>query len=357
MIARIAKASLIRARQALIILLITFGLTEITFRVYNFFRPSFIFYEPSYNRFRGKPYAPEYDFHLNSKGFKDVEFNEEKEAGTYRILGLGDSFAFGVVPYQDNYLTLLEENLNRGGKKTEVINMGIPGIGPKDYLSLLVDEGLKLKPDMVFVSFFIGNDFPQEGERRQLIYYSHVASFIAYVIAISKGYEGRIVHGAGTYDDKAPSFTEQRFDEIETDRSYIFDKRSTQFTRDFETTVKILIKIKQICDERHIALTFALIPDEEQVNPTVQARVLKIREADSRPDDFDFALPNRLLATKLKELNIPCLDLLDEFGRTQSQTVLYKPRNTHWNIAGNHLAAEMIARELFHVSVQPGSSR
>lgn len=60
--------------------------------------PPYIFYENSYSRFRGKPLADDYDFRLNSRGFKDVERKKEKEPNVYRILGLGDSFAFGVIP-------------------------------------------------------------------------------------------------------------------------------------------------------------------------------------------------------------------------------------------------------------------
>src|ERR1044072_4578912 len=95
-------------RQAFIILLVTFFLAEIAFRVFNYIRPSFVFQGSSYNRFRGTPKGNDFNFRLNSRGFKDVEFTVKKEDGTYRILGMGDSFAFGVVPYQDNYLTLLE---------------------------------------------------------------------------------------------------------------------------------------------------------------------------------------------------------------------------------------------------------
>jgi hypothetical protein len=141
----------------------------------------------------------------------------------------------------------------------------------------------------------------------------------------------------------------EKFEEIETARSHIFEKQSRIFASDFETTMKYLIQIKQLCDQRHIALRFVLIPDEEQVNRTLQARVLQLAEARKKPDDFDFTLPNRLLAARLKDQNIEFVDLLDEFARAGSQAVLYKPRDTHWNIAGNRLAAETIARELFHL--------
>ena len=88
-----------------LILLITLGLTEVLFRTYNFFQPSFLFHDSSYNRFRGQPLAPEYDFRLNSQGFKDVEFQIDKDPEVTRILGLGDSFAYGVVPYEYKHTT------------------------------------------------------------------------------------------------------------------------------------------------------------------------------------------------------------------------------------------------------------
>ena len=100
----------------------------------------------SYNRFRGKPFAPDWNFHLNSRGFNDVEFSTHKAPGTIRILGIGDSFAFGVVPYEYNYLTLVEQYLKQSGHNIELINMGIPSTGPREYLSLLVNEGLYSNP-------------------------------------------------------------------------------------------------------------------------------------------------------------------------------------------------------------------
>jgi len=41
--------------QTALIGLISLGLTEIAFRIYNKINPSFIFYDLSYNRFRGQP--------------------------------------------------------------------------------------------------------------------------------------------------------------------------------------------------------------------------------------------------------------------------------------------------------------
>ena len=179
-------------RDVLIIVLITVALGELSLRIYNSVDPLPIFYSESYNRFRGKPFAPDWNFHLNSRGFKDVEFSTRKAAGTIRILGIGDSFAFGIVPYEYNYLTLVEQDLKQSGHNVELINMGIPGIGPREYLSLLVNEGFALEPDRVLLSFFIGNDF-EESRKRKLISYSYVASLITYVLDRWSKFEGQIV--------------------------------------------------------------------------------------------------------------------------------------------------------------------
>lgn len=331
-------------RQLFIILLITAVLAEIAFRIYNYFRPSFIFYDQSYNQFRGKPNAQDYDFHLNSKGFKDLEFTVEKVTGRQRIVALGDSFAYGIVPYKHNYLTLLEEGLNEKGKRTEVINMGIAGTGPKDYLALLKNEGLELQPDMVLVSFFIGNDFLQEKEERKLYSYSYLLSFINYLLTVRQGYEGKILNIDGAYDDNASTFTEPRFVDIETKRSEIYRQQDQGFQNDLAAALNYLRQIKQLCDERHMKFAVLVIPDEVQVNQNLQARVKQVKGFNSSADDYDFTLPNRGLAAGLKELGIPYLDLLDDFARAGSRSTLYRPNDTHWNIAGNKLAAEALEK-------------
>jgi hypothetical protein len=95
-----ARKGILRVgRDVLIIALITVALGEVSLRIYNSVDPLPIFYSGNPDRFRGKPLTPFWNFHLNSRGFNDVEFSVRKAAGTIRTLGIGDSFAFGVVPY------------------------------------------------------------------------------------------------------------------------------------------------------------------------------------------------------------------------------------------------------------------
>jgi hypothetical protein len=343
-------------RDVLMITLITVALGELGLRIYNYVDPLPIFYSESYNRWRGKPFAPNGSFHLNSKGFNDVEFNVKKVAGTTRILGIGDSFAFGIVPYEYNYLTLIEQNLKQGGHNVELINMGIPSTGPREYLSLLVNEGLALEPDRVLLSFFIGNDF-EESRKRKLISYSYVASLITYVL--DRRNKGQWMPGDAIYDDNAPTFTDKFYLELEVRRSAFFWRDNRAFEADFATALSYISEIKQLCDSRNIGLTIVLIPDELQVSQPLQAQVIAASgfaraslEFPQPPASYDFALPNRLLRAKFDELKIDYIDLITQFSAKSLDKRLYRPNDSHWNIAGNELAARLI---LQHLSAQLGS--
>jgi len=342
------------------VLLMTVVLTEVLFRIYGHLNPTFIFYGGSYNRYRATPLSYHYDFRMNSRGFKDVEFNPVKSGGTYRILGLGDSFAYGIVPYEDNYYTVLEEGLKREGRKIELINMGIGGTGPQDYLSLLMKEGLELNPDMVVVSFFIGNDFSDpavDKTAKPLSAHSYLATFVKYMIDVHTKFKGQPMltrpHRLEVYDDNAPTFEDAYFLGLEVGRSEIFREASSVFDAQFGEAVGYLKQIKSVCHLRRIALVVVLIPDEVQVNPALQAEVLRVKALTDRPEYFDFALPNRRLRARLQEEGIQYVDLLDEFVAAGRGTRLYKPKDTHWNIAGNRLAAAIIQREVFGKAGSP----
>ena len=342
-------------RDVLLIVLITVALGEVGLRIYNSIDPLPIFYSGNPDQFRGKPFAPFWNFHLNSRGFNDVEFSAHKTPGTIRILGIGDSFAFGVVPYEYNYLTLVEQYLKQSGHNVELINMGIPSIGPKEYLSLLVNEGFALEPDRVLLSFSIGSAF-SESRRRKLLDYSYVASLITYVVGRWRKFEGPI--GVGTYDDNAPTFTDDAYLALELKRGIIFvGNKATRsqtlamgfrpFEERFAEVLSYISEIKRLCDSRNIDLTIVLIPDELQVSKPLQTRV--VVASGLAPASFDFTLPNRLLRARFEELKIDYIDLTTEFSNQSINDRLYRPNDSHWNIAGNELAARLI---LQHVSAQ-----
>jgi hypothetical protein len=200
-------ASVLRLlRDGAIILVTTVLLMELGLRAYDYVSPSFIFGSAGYNRvFRAAPHSYDYDFRINSRGFKDVEFPTQKAPGTIRVIALGDSFTYGAVPYASNYVTLLKHALRDRFGNVEVLNMGIPGTGPRDYLELFVTEAAALEPDIVVVSLFLGNDFVSSTRRVR----SYIYELARYVVRLRTQTTQQVYHGPGTYDDDAPVFTDE----------------------------------------------------------------------------------------------------------------------------------------------------
>jgi lysophospholipase L1-like esterase len=97
----------------------------------------------------------------NAAGFRGPALPGDKPPYVYRIVVLGDSFTWGYgVRERQAFPARLERRLNarlvaRGSeRRVEVVNLGLPGAGPLDYLYHLRHTGLGLAPDLVVVGLF-----------------------------------------------------------------------------------------------------------------------------------------------------------------------------------------------------------
>jgi lysophospholipase L1-like esterase len=89
----------------------------------------------------------------NRQGIREARLPGPKPPGVLRIVALGDSFTQGYgVEEAEAYPRLLEQRLTAGGTPTEVVNLGVPGTSPRDYVAHLADPGLAYEPDLVLVS-------------------------------------------------------------------------------------------------------------------------------------------------------------------------------------------------------------
>jgi hypothetical protein len=82
------------------------------------------------------------------------------------------------------------------------------------------------------------------------------------------------------------------------------------------------------------ALVFAL-------NDALWAELVGGHEGEYDRDD-----PQRRLAALFAEWQVPCLDLLSALRAAQAEGPVYTPRDTHWNVAGNRVAAQALAEWL-----------
>lgn len=89
----------------------------------------------------------------NSLGLRGAGVPARKAADAYRILVVGDSFAFGYgVEDWESFPARLESALRERRPGVEVLNAGVPGWSADTYLVYLRNRGFALDPDLVIVA-------------------------------------------------------------------------------------------------------------------------------------------------------------------------------------------------------------
>ena len=96
---------------------------------------------------------------INRAGFRAPrDYSLEKPPGTFRIVGLGDSYMFGMyVEDDETYLQILEQKLWARGVRAETINTALPGYNTAQEAAVLAHHGMSYHPDLVIYGF-VGND-------------------------------------------------------------------------------------------------------------------------------------------------------------------------------------------------------
>lgn len=319
------------------------------------------------------PYEARAGFVLSSRGFRTPEVAPEPAAGALRVVVLGDSFTFasGGIPWGWGWPALLERELDRRLEPpVEVINLGVPAVGPRFELRMWELEGARLAPDVVLLAFFVGNDFTDEsgtplGTRRDsaLARWSVTWRLVRNLLRLhreraagldavpSVAPEERKLERGGVerseyrqrYRDDEPRFSEEVYLEIEEGRLRLVRADHRQiFERLFADTREVLVRLHRSVRARGARFFVVLVPDEFQVSEEVLARIVERYELD--PDQLDLTLPQRRLMELCEAEAIACLDLLPVL-KTAPERV-YRVRDTHWNLAGNRRAARAIGEAL-----------
>ncbi|MDP3938859.1 MAG: GDSL-type esterase/lipase family protein [Deltaproteobacteria bacterium] len=108
--------------------------------------------------FVGEEFATE--VRIGPDGLRHPALLPAEEAPQPRILALGDSFTFGYgVEAEESWPARLEARLRATGfPVAEVINAGVVAYAPDQELDLLRELLPRVRPDLVIVGLYIGND-------------------------------------------------------------------------------------------------------------------------------------------------------------------------------------------------------
>lgn len=311
-------------------------------------------------------------FLRNSRGFRTPEYEYAREPGVSRVAIMGDSFASdsGQVPWRSMWGTLLGDRLETLlDRDIEIVNLGVPAVGPRFVLRLWELEGRRLDPDLVIFSFFVGNDFTDEFDGPLTTLDTDALARLSLVARLVRNgrrlwherQAAQLHRPRETTSDPArmgvevgeqreppgPYLSEETYLRVEASRLKICDPRGDYFESRFAAVAPILERFDAAVRLAGARLVVLIIPDEFQVDPKLLARLAPGRGA------VDLDLPQRRLREFLTERDIAHLDLLPVFREVGRSRVLYRERDTHWNSAGNRVAADELARFLTEQRLVP----
>jgi hypothetical protein len=285
----------------------------------------------------------------------------EKKPGTVRILGLADSF--GVAGGADNYHYRLEAILRERGHDVEVVNLSVPAYSLEHELQLLRRFGARYEPDVVLHAFFVGNDFGL-GEPPSLRYsgidikrMEGFASWLPHNLALlrwlPKWSHARAEQRRQSADQEQGlgqgSFSHATFLNIERVRFGACRRPRTDGPA-WPGTTAVLDGLRQAVRELNAGHVLVVHPDQFQVEEELAEEIVNTFDLDPRQYDLD--LPQRFLEAYASSRDIPLVDLTPVFRERGRQGGLYLPRDSHYNEAGNLLAAERLADALEPVVVE-----
>lgn len=268
---------------------------------------------------------------INSQGLRGPEMNVNKQSDSFRIVVLGDSFAFGSrVNDAETFPFQLEELLNGGvvkARKIEVINAAHGAYSTREEYEYFMERGIHLDPDMLILAWF-PNDITelnrQDSWRNLLKGHYKFEPFKSYIRSFALFNALRVNVSYAFIKFKIGSY-------VPKERIDIFDAEDTTLEKKlWNSCFAYILKLKQFCDNEKIDFLLVALPDFKQFG---------------LDDGFR---PQGRLKVFSKANQISFLDLsakFQSFALTNDINKLYLfPKDCHFSALGNNLAAE----ELFN---------
>jgi hypothetical protein len=286
------------------------------------------------------------------------------------ILAIGDSFTYGMAaPSNESWPAWLARLSGHS-----VYNMGLGGYGPVEYTKMLLTKGIQLKPRIVIIGLYLGNDIydsytsashqtdpeiekhfehstaVERGRdwlsRNSMIYgisklsFPRLVSFFRFRAGVKEfGASAIVVKLAGQEVILIPRFI-YRLVDVSDDR----------IAHGLARTKEEIQEIAQTCATNAFKCYFLIIPTKEYVAwPLVEQSLSKderktfevLVEAES---NIDYQIKE-----EISKLGLPIIDPLDNLRAAWMQNAIYPPADGHLNGAGY----EVIARKVWNTLTPP----
>lgn len=308
-------------------------------------------------------------FRLNAHGLYTGEYSRAKPPGTFRVVTVGDSFTFdsGMVPPTSIWHAQLGVALARQlGRPVEVINLGLPAVGPRFAAKMYDVEGRYLSPDLVILGLFLGNDLTDESGVRStgLMRYSYTWRAARHAWSLWRSWrqiessqaqwreanDGEPVRGgvpvAGfTYDPELAFLSPEEFTRVERDTAATFARRNRdRVVPSVHDVVAVADGLRAQVTATPARFLVALFPDQLQIDVSLREGVL--HNSGMALADFDADGVTALLRDGLTARGMSVVDVTPALAAAPSAPRLYRRQDVHWTIAGNTVAAQAVLAAL-----------
>ena len=229
----------------------------------------------------------------NELGFREVDFETPKPAGTCRILVLGDSLTWGAgLAVSERYSNLLQDRLRDRfpERSIEVLNFAVP-FGPTSLeRDVLRDNKDIANPDQVVVGFCLNDTQPKEQDysiERDRFYRTWglpivVASRSLNLVGYSRTSQ-QLMTSTNNFLERAgliPSW------EVALQRTYEPD------SVEWQAFVQALIDIKTMSDNMHLPPPVFAVLNQQNTAPEYARFLLWYSQAQDAADEAGFTTLN-----------------------------------------------------------------
>jgi hypothetical protein len=335
--------------------------------------------DPVYGRFHVRDFSgwtrtPEYTtfFRTNGLGLRGAPLSATPAPGVNRILVTGDSFVEAAQVREEESFT---QRLGRSmegvdGKRYEVLNAGIGGWGTGQELLYLRNEGLALRPTLVLLVLYVGNDIVnnsatlerQDGLEipfkpyweldgadglRQLPHQERPADPDDWALQIGRRSSALFNFVESGFFDK---FKYRDLDLVgnqsDVGKPVLRARYTPEWEQSWQITERLLAQAAATAAQAGVSFVVVAAPSTFQVIPDDWRQL--VRESRRPQSDWDQDKPSQRLAEIAARRGLTLIDLLPALraARDNGAAPLYFDRDKHWTPAGHEVVAQAIEARL-----------
>lgn len=314
---------------------------------------------------------------LAALSLNDSAVPRKASPSEFRVLCMGDSFAFGPVKYRFTYHAVAARDLAGLGlaRGFRFVNLGEPAISFYEYMDRYDYWDRIIEHDGAVFTVYLGNDIldvaagrvphnqgvnrlfrdagveVREWRARKTIPSKYPLRLLDYLRANYLVWSGAFKPHTITNDDPYHSHAGQLSEDVYYDKAYTqlenFDAGRLPALRWGYQALIHFVRFVSAIRMSGTQVAVVLAPCESQVDRELRSEVA--RRYDVEVESYDLALPAFLIAETVQRIDprIPLLDLSGPFEHvTEEGMDLYFGTNTHWSVEGNELAGTCLARFL-----------